>query len=122
VSQSFHKDSRRRGMWKWPVLSPQIRKCTSCQDHMGRHRQPSAMAALDWDSNRREKSSGQENKLIVSRQPWKRINIRSIPHKGAPLASSQKGPVGCSKWDAIIPAHKQPFQNLQFFKNSSHIL
>lgn len=69
-----------------------------------------------------KKSEGQQNEITVSRQPWKRINIRSIPHKGAPLATSQKGPVGFSKWDAITPAHRQPFQNLQLFKNSSHIL
>lgn len=77
---------------------------------------------LGQQQTEEKKSEGQENEITVSRQPWKRINIRSIPHKGPPLATSQRGPVGFSKWDAIIPAHRQPFQNLQLFKNSSHIL
>lgn len=50
VSQNFHKDSRRRGMWKWLVLRPQIRKCTSPQDYMGSY----SSTALGQQQKRKE--------------------------------------------------------------------
>lgn len=105
---------------KIEIPSPQIESAPPLRTTWADTGTPST--ELGQQQTEEKKSEGQENEITVSRQPWKRINIRSIPHKGPPLATSQRGPVGFSKWDAIIPAHRQPFQNLQLFKNSSHIL
>ena len=47
----------------------------------------------DPQQRRREKSQGQENKIIiVSKQPQEKNNIRGMSHKGATLATHRKTP------------------------------